>query len=142
MSCTAKWIWDRSIYSIIKPSFDMTLFQYFWRFTQNPFRGRWGQEVIFEVAEAKLLISSSSYKFSFRIFVVWGFKVVWPRQPQQPQKVLRDFFQKLHFWNQCIPRKKMRHVSAFLSKFPLNLSTEEVCQIDIRILKQKNSYQE
>ena len=30
----AKWIWDRSIYSIIKPSFDMTLFQYFWRFTQ------------------------------------------------------------------------------------------------------------
>ena len=31
---TAKWIWDRSIYSIIKPSFDMALFQYFWRFTQ------------------------------------------------------------------------------------------------------------
>ena len=31
---TAKWKWDRSIYSIIKPSFDMTLFQYFWRFTQ------------------------------------------------------------------------------------------------------------
>ena len=24
---TAKWIWDRSIYSIIKPSFDMTLFR-------------------------------------------------------------------------------------------------------------------
>ena len=31
---TAKWIWDISIYSIINPSFDMTLFQYFWRFTQ------------------------------------------------------------------------------------------------------------
>jgi hypothetical protein len=31
---TAKWIWDRSIYSKIKPSIDMTLFQYFWRFTQ------------------------------------------------------------------------------------------------------------
>ena len=32
---TAKWIWDRSIYySIIKPSIDMKLFQYFWRFTQ------------------------------------------------------------------------------------------------------------
>ena len=28
------WIWDRSIYSIIKPSIDMNLFQYFWRFTQ------------------------------------------------------------------------------------------------------------
>ena len=31
---TAKWIWDRSIYSVIKPSIDMTLFQYFWKFTQ------------------------------------------------------------------------------------------------------------
>ena len=31
---TAKWIWDRSIYSIIKPSIDMKLFQYFWRFAQ------------------------------------------------------------------------------------------------------------
>ena len=31
---TAKWIWDRAIYSIIKPSIDMTLFWYFWRFTQ------------------------------------------------------------------------------------------------------------
>ena len=30
------------------------------------------------------------------------------------------------FWNQCIPRKEMRHVSAFSSKFSLNLSTEEV----------------
>ena len=32
LSYTAKWIWDRSIYSMI--SIDMTLFQYFWRFTQ------------------------------------------------------------------------------------------------------------
>ena len=31
---TDKWIWGRSIYSVIKPSIDMTLFQYFWRFTQ------------------------------------------------------------------------------------------------------------
>ena len=31
---TAKWIWDRSIYSVIKPSICTTLFQYFWRFTQ------------------------------------------------------------------------------------------------------------
>ena len=29
-----KWIWDRSISSRVKPSFDMPLFQYFWRFTQ------------------------------------------------------------------------------------------------------------
>ena len=27
--------WDRSIISILKPSFDMALFQYFWRFTQE-----------------------------------------------------------------------------------------------------------
>ena len=36
------------------------------------------------------------------------------------------FFQKLHFWNLHISRKKMRHVSAFSSKCSLNLSTEEV----------------
>ena len=31
---TTKWIWDRSIYSIIKPTFDIILFQDFWRFTE------------------------------------------------------------------------------------------------------------
>ena len=35
-------------------------------------------------------------------------------------------FQKLHFWNQCIATKKMRHVIIFWSKFSLNISTEEV----------------
>ena len=33
-------------------------------------------EVIFEVAEAKFWISSSFYKFSFRIFVVLDFEVI------------------------------------------------------------------
>ena len=33
-TCTVKWIWDRSIFSIIKPSFDIALFHYFWKFTQ------------------------------------------------------------------------------------------------------------
>ena len=42
------------------------------------------QEVIFEVAEAKFWISSNFYKFSFRIFVVLGFEVIWPRRPQRP----------------------------------------------------------
>ena len=32
--CTAKWIWDRSIFSIIEPSFDIVLFQDLWRFAQ------------------------------------------------------------------------------------------------------------
>ena len=31
---TAKWIWDRSIFSIIKPSFDIILFPGLWRFAQ------------------------------------------------------------------------------------------------------------
>ena len=44
-------------------------------------------------------------------------KVVWP---WRPQKGPRDFFQKFHFWNQCLPTKKMRYVTAFLLKFPLN----------------------
>jgi hypothetical protein len=92
----------------------------------SPFRGCWGQEVIFVVAEANFWILSSFYKFSFIIFVLLGCEVVWPWQPQRPQKGLRDFFQKLNFWNQCIPRKKIRHVSAFSSKLSLNLSTEKV----------------
>ena len=35
------------------------------------------------------------------------------------------FFQKLHFWNQCIPTK-MRYVTVSWSKFSLNLSKTEV----------------
>ena len=54
-------------------------------------------EVIFEVAEAKFWISSSFDRFSFRIFVVLGFEVVWPQWPRRPQKGLSEFFQKLHF---------------------------------------------
>ena len=91
----------------------------------GPFWGRWCQEVIFEVAKAKFWISSIFYKFSFRIFIVLGFEVVWPRRPQRPRRGVREFFQKLHFWNQCIPAKKMSYVQASRSKFSLNLSTEE-----------------
>ena len=70
-------------------------------------------EVIFEVAEAKFWISSSFYKFSFRIFVILDFEVVWPRRPRRPQNGPSECFQKLHFWNQGIKLRKMRHVSAF-----------------------------
>ena len=85
-------------------------------------------EAIFEVAEAKFWISSIFNGFSFRIFVLLSFEVVWPQQPRRPQKGLREFFQKLHFWNQCVPTKKMRYVTASWSKFSLNLLTEEVWQ--------------
>ena len=65
-------------------------------------------------------------EFPFRIFIILSFEVVWPQRPQRPQKGLREFFQKLHFWNQCVPTKKMRYVTALWSKFSLNLFTEEV----------------
>ena len=78
--------------------------------------------------EANFWISSIFNGFSYRIFFILSFKVVWPQQPLRPQKGLREFFQKLHFWNQCVLTKKMRYVTASWSKFPLNLSTEEVCK--------------
>ena len=101
----------------------------FWKNSLSHLRGRWGQEVIFEVAEAKFWISSSFNKFWFRIFVVLGFEVVWPQRPRRPQKGLSEFFQKLHFWNQCIKLRKMSYSSALWSKFSLNLSTEEVWNV-------------
>ena len=66
-------------------------------------------EVIFEVAEAKFWISSSFYKFSFRIFVILDFEVVWPRRPRRPQKEPSEYFQPLHFWNQWVPLIKMHY---------------------------------
>ena len=85
--------------------------------SRGHFRGRGGQ-----ILEFHLFFN----EFSFRIFVVFSFEVIWPWRPRRPQKGLREFFQKLHFWNQCVLRKKMRYVTASWSKFSLNLSTEEV----------------
>ena len=81
--------------------------------------------VIFELAEAKFWNSSSS-----QISVVLGFKVVWPWWPPRPHKGPREFFQKLHFRNQCIPTKKIWYVTALSEKFYLNLSTEEGCHVN------------
>ena len=86
-------------------------------------------EAIFEVAEAKFWISSIFNGFSFRIFVILSFEVVCPQRPRRPQKGLRQFFQKLHFWNQGVPKKKMRYITASWLKFLLNLSTEEMCNL-------------
>ena len=84
-------------------------------------------EAIFEVAEAKIWISSIFDEFSFRIFTILSFEVVWPQRPRRPQKGPSEFFQKLHFWNQCVQTKKMRYVTTLSSTFSLNLPTEEVC---------------
>ena len=65
-----------------------------------------------------------------RVFIILSFEVIWPRRPRRPQKGPREFFQKLHFRNQCVPTKKMRYVTAFSWKFSLNLSTEEVWSKD------------
>ena len=68
------------------------------------FRGHWGQ----------IWISSSFYKFSFRIFVVVGFEVVWPRRPQQPQKGLREFFLKVTFLKSVHSKEKDEVCLCFL----------------------------
>ena len=84
----------------------------------SPFWGCWGQEVIFEVAEAKFWISSSFYKFSFIIFVVFGFNSHLTWQPE-------NFFKNVIFEISAFQRKRwVGNVSAFWSKFSLNLSTE------------------
>ena len=57
--------------------------------------------------------------------------------PKRPRKGLSEFFQKLHCWNQCIPRKKIRYVIASWSTFSLNLFTEEVWQL-VRRLQKRN----
>ena len=77
---------------------------YFWKNSLSPFQGPWGQEAIFEVAEAKFWISSIFNEFSFRIF------------------------SKITFLKSVRSNKKMRYVTASWSKFSLNLSTEEVWQ--------------
>ena len=90
------------------------------------FRGRWGQEVIFEVAEAKIWISSSFNKFSFRIFVVLDFEVVWPRRPQRPRKRLVKIFWKLPQNNANFPKINGRFESLGEVAFkPNTLSSEE-----------------
>ena len=66
----------------------------------SPFQDCWGQEVIFEVTEAKFWISSTFNKFWFRIFVVLDFEAVWPRRPPWPRKRPFLTFQK---WPQIIP---------------------------------------
>jgi hypothetical protein len=90
-------------------------------------------EAIFEVAEAKFWISSIFNGLLFRIFVILSFEVVWPQRPRRPQKGLREFFQKVHFWNQCVPTKKMRYIAASWSKFSLNLFTEEVWKSTMQV---------
>ena len=46
------------------------------------------------------------------------------------QKGPREFFQKFHFQNHCVPIKKMRYVTASSEKFSLNLSTVEGCDVE------------
>ena len=83
-----------------------------------------------EVIEVKRSFSRPNFVFHL-VFTSFYLELsafcVWPQQPRRPQKGLREFFQNLHFWNQCVPRKKVRCVAGSWSQFSLNLSTEEVC---------------
>ena len=54
---------------------------------QSPLQGRWGLEVIFEVAEAKFWISSNFHRFSLQNFRRFEFEVVWPQRPQKAELV-------------------------------------------------------
>ena len=65
----------------------------------TPLWGCWGQEVIFEVAEAKFCFSSSFYEFSSIII-----------RPQRPQKRLCQIFQKLHEISRFLPRINMTYI--------------------------------
>ena len=64
--------------------------------------------------------------FHIRIFVILGFKVVWSRQPQQPQKELGEYFQWLHFWNQWVPLIKMHCRVRYLFDFDLKICSSQV----------------
>ena len=104
----------------------------FWNNSPSPFWGRWGQEVIFEVAEAKFVFHLVFRYFHLEFSSFMVFNEIWTLiliRPWWPQKGLGEFFQKLNFWNRYIPTKKMRYVTTFLSNFSLNLSIdiEEVC---------------
>ena len=94
----------------------------FWKNSLSPFRGRRGHQVqtTLKPKTMKILIENSSKIDEIQNLA----SLSW--QPWRHQKGFREFFQKLHFWNQCVPTKKMRYVTAFWSKFSLNLFTEEV----------------
>ena len=97
----------------------------FWKNSLSPFWDPRGRRDHFRGREAKFWILSIFNGFSFRIFVILSFEVVWPQRTRRPQKGLREFFQKVHFWNQCVPTKKMRYVTALWSKRASLLGNEE-----------------
>ena len=83
----------------------------------HPFRGRQGQEAILRLWRPN---------FGFHLFFMsfhLEFSLFWVSRLFDLSN-LGNLKKKLHLWNQCLPMK-MRYVTAFLSKFSLNLSTEE-----------------
>ena len=95
--------------SFLSPDFKNV---FFGEKSPSPYQGPF--LAIFEVAEAIFWILSIFYEFSFRNFVVLGFKVVWPQQPWWHQKGQRDFFQKIYFWNLLHSNKKDEACHSFL----------------------------
>ena len=85
-----------------------------------------------EVVEVKFWNSSSFCEFSSKIFVDFGFwwnSKIHHRLTSLTSEGAQGIFQKLHFWNQRIPRKKMRYFSALFSKSSVNLSTDDLCKV-------------
>ena len=80
--------------------------------------------IIHNKAKLNILFFSNCLNFVQNLNLVpWPCSLLWLRRSQRG---LRDFFQKLHFWNQNFPMKKMRYVTALLSTFSLNLSLQEL----------------
>ena len=60
------------------------------------------------------------------ISVVSSFEVVWPLRPWRPRKVLGEYFQRLHFWNQWVPLIKMHCRVRYLLDFDLKIRSGQV----------------
>ena len=91
----------------------------------------------------KFWISSSFYKFSFRIFIILDFEVFWPQRPQRPQNGLEDFFSKITFLKSVHSKEKdeaclgfllhkLVSLKQFFSSFepgPFEVETQKMIQI-------------
>ena len=84
--------------------------------TLSHFRGCWGQEVIFEVIEAKFWISFSFYMFSFRIFVILHFEVVWPWRTSASSEWAQWIFSKITFLKSVHSKEKDDACLSFLEE--------------------------
>ena len=101
----------------------------FWKNSLSPFwgpQGRWGQTTS-KPKTTKILNENS-----LEIDEIQNLASATSKIASWPQKGLSEFYITLHFWNQCVPTKKMRYVTAFLSKCSLHRGG--VAQIVVQVI--------